>query len=410
MVPDAAKAHYRRMQALQVVTLAAAARAWGRIEPDHLRESWVESMTELEPVVESAQVRAAAFGASYGALTLVQSSGEYRPPAQFVNPRAFAGITSGKLPMRPALASPIFTTLSRISEGVPVADALKSGKAVLDRVVRTSVADAGRLAAGVDAASRAGVGYIRMLNPPSCSRCVVMAGRRYRWNQGFLRHPGCDCVHVQATAKMLSGAEAEGLLFDQHAYFESLTEAEQDRIFTRAGAQAIRDGADMNRVVNARRGMTMPGQHKTVELTGNKRRAVAFPNGRLSPEGIYARAGSREEALRLLEESGYFINRGPLLNPMAGKGWDYEGFGQMGRGGTRRGYRQAALESWRTGVQNDATLTAAQRRVETARLRYEAAMQGRNPYGKGPVEPWHLARAENDYRAQIYSGGEIFTE
>lgn len=410
MVPDAAKAHYRRMQALQVVTLTAAARAWGRVDSEHLRESWAEAAAEFQPVLESAQVRAAAFGASYGAMTLVQSSGEYRPPAQFVDPRAFAQVASGSLPLPAALASPVYATLTRISEGLPVAQALKVGKSRLDRLVRTQVADAGRLAAGVDAASRAGVGYIRMLNPPSCSRCVVMAGRRYRWNQGFLRHPSCDCVHVQATTKMLSGAEAEGLLFDQRAYFESLSEAEQDRIFTRAGAQAIRDGADMNRVVNARRGMTTPGQHKTVELTGNKRRAAAFPNGRLSPEGIYARAGSREEALRLLEENGYFINRGPLLNPMAGKGWDYEGFGQMGRGGTRRGYRQATLESWRTGVQNDATLTAAQRRVETARLRYEAAMRGRNPYGKGPVEPWHLARAENDYRAQLYSRGEIFTE
>src|SRR5699024_469340 len=122
---------------------------------------------------------------------------------------------------------------------------------------------------------------------------------------------------------------------------------------------------------------------KTVELTGSKRRAAAFPNGRLSPEGAYAQAGSREEAIRLLEANGYFIEYGPALNPMAGKGWDYEGFGQMGRGGKRRGYRESTLESWRTGVQNDATLTAAQRRVDTARLRYEAAMQGRNPYGKG---------------------------
>lgn len=37
-------------------------------------------------------------------------------------------------------------------------------------------------------------------------------------------------------------------------YFESLDRAEQDKIFTKAGAQAIRDRADINQVVNARRG------------------------------------------------------------------------------------------------------------------------------------------------------------
>src|SRR5690606_23965723 len=33
--------------------------------------------------------------------------------------------------------------------------------------------------------------YVRMLTPPSCSRCTVLAGRWYRKNAGFARHPGC---------------------------------------------------------------------------------------------------------------------------------------------------------------------------------------------------------------------------
>lgn len=36
------------------------------------------------------------------------------------------------------------------------------------------------------------LGYVRMLTPPSsCDRCVILAGRWYRWNQGFERHPMC---------------------------------------------------------------------------------------------------------------------------------------------------------------------------------------------------------------------------
>jgi hypothetical protein len=45
-----------------------------------------------------------------------------------------------------------------------------------------------------------------------------------------------------------------GLHADPQEYFDSLSEADQDRIFTKAGAQAIRDGADVSRVVSARRG------------------------------------------------------------------------------------------------------------------------------------------------------------
>ena len=35
----------------------------------------------------------------------------------------------------------------------------------------------------------------RVLVPPSCKRCVVLAGRIYRDLEGFKRHPKCDCQH-----------------------------------------------------------------------------------------------------------------------------------------------------------------------------------------------------------------------
>ena len=69
----------------------------------------------------------------------------------------------------------------------------------------------------VDTATRKNVGYVRMLNPPSC-RCSVLAGRFYRWNNGFLRHPKCDCVHVQTPATARA-AETEGLVHDPYEYF-----------------------------------------------------------------------------------------------------------------------------------------------------------------------------------------------
>ena len=83
-----------------------------------------------------------------------------------------------------------------------------------------------------------------------------------------------------------------------------MDEAEQDRVFGKAGAQAIRDGADIARVVNARRGMyTAGGLRLTREAT--TRRGIGRPV-RLMPEEIYRQAnGNRGEALRLLRLHGY---------------------------------------------------------------------------------------------------------
>src|SRR5699024_5247725 len=300
------------MQHLQVLALAAVGSAWETVDSDRIVESWSEAMADVEPVVSRTQRKAAEAGASYGAETLVQSSGEYRAPEGFVNPDAFAGMSSSGAPLRVALMSPAYVTLSPIADGLSVAQALSSGRSQLDGVISTQIADAGRLASGVDAASRAGVGYVRMLNPPSCERCIILAGRRYRWNQGFLRHPRCDCVHVQATVQKLQSAEDEGFLVDQYDYFDSLSEAEQNRIFGKANATAIREGADMNRVVNARRGISAAGD-TTGELStyhGKRRAGLTFEGDRLTPQGIFNQAGSREEARQMLERYGYLYPGG----------------------------------------------------------------------------------------------------
>lgn len=114
------------------------------------------------------------------------------------------------------------------------------------------------------------------------------------------------------------------------AYFSSLSAAEQNRIFTVAGAQAIRDGASITTVVNARRGMyTASAYGRAVRATreGTTRRGAfyraerlrAIQRGlvprsgrgfrlrtpRLAPEEIYRLAGSRSEAIAMLHRFGY---------------------------------------------------------------------------------------------------------
>src|SRR5690606_15514568 len=111
-------------------------------------------------------------------------------------------------------------------------------------------------------------------NPPSCSRCAILAGAYYRSSQAFQRHPGCDCRHIPASESL-----AQDLSVNQAEYFESLPADEQDRIFTKAGAEAIRGGADMSQVVNARRGMRpaqIGGRDILITSEGTTRRGEAF--------------------------------------------------------------------------------------------------------------------------------------
>ena len=110
----------------------------------------------------------------------------------------------------------------------------------------------------------------------------------------------CDCRHIPSTEVV-----AGDLVTDPSAYFDSLSLEEQNRVFTNAGARAIREGADMGRVVNARRGMSMAqvaGRELLVTSERARRGRV-----RLMPESIFEVARSREEALRLLRTHGYIV-------------------------------------------------------------------------------------------------------
>jgi hypothetical protein len=200
------------------------------------------------------------------------------------------------------------------SAGAPLATMFETYEtaAQLAMLAASAVQDAGRNGAFLGMAVRPSVtGYVRMLNPPSCSRCAILAGRFYLLNQGFERHPLCDCRHIPV------GENSRDLTTNPSDYFESLSRADQDRIFTAAGAQAIRDGADINQVVNARRGMRKAqlfGRETWTTLEGTTKRGVArraMGQGRparLMPESIYALATDRDDALRLLSLYGYITS------------------------------------------------------------------------------------------------------
>ncbi|WP_348239952.1 hypothetical protein, partial [Salmonella enterica] len=104
------------------------------------------------------------------------------------------------------------------------------------------------------------------------------------WSDGFKRHPMCHCRNIPAAEDT-----SDDIRTDPMKLFHSLSEAEQNRQFTKAGAQAIRDGADINRVVNSRRGalgLTSPGR-----LTAEEKKALrnGKDRGRLQRVDVYGR-------------------------------------------------------------------------------------------------------------------------
>lgn len=317
------------------VTVAGTAAVWRSIEPDRIVDSWAANLDTVVGQVSAGQTAAAQAGADYVPAVLAAQGVD--ASVSRVNPQAFAGVASDGRPLETLLALPAHQAVGRIAEGQAARPALRQGFRQFGLLVATQVADAGRLASGVGMTSERQVGgYRRQLTPPSCGRCAVLAGKWFKWNQGFQRHPGCDCVHVPAVGPNSDVAGLE--TFDPDAYFDSLDPAQQERAFTKSGAQAIRDGADVGQVVNARRGMKMTSMYgrkvstTTVgtstrgsaarimqretdaqfrKVAGQRYRRLDVP--RLTPEQIYSDAKDRDDAIRLLGRFGYLKGSSPPL-------------------------------------------------------------------------------------------------
>lgn len=114
---------------------------------------------------------------------------------------------------------------------------------------------------------------------------------------------------------------------------------------------------------------------------------------RLSIDGIYSlTGGDREKTIAALKANGYFVDndwRGKV--PEIRKSmWLHDNT-----------YRQGRVE----------LLIAAEKRVQTAKLRYEAVLEGRNPNdGRMPLTPEIAAQCEREYRRWVTSGGQIFQQ
>lgn len=377
VIPEAIIEHYRLMQILQLTGLKTARKLWGKINPDNISETWAKSVEQLEPVMAGLQQRAA-ISAAASVYRALATQGTPIAAEWALDFNAF-GYGNTALLYHPAI-----TALTGIRDSLTVDNALALGRASLDRITTSQISGAGLDASQVEIAARPTVRYVRMVNPPSCARCIILAGRIYTWNEGFARHPRCDCRHIPTTIGDQAEALANGLIDDPAKVFAQMDSAQiaaLEKSLGKASVAALREGADWSQVVNAKRGMSKNGNF-TVEGTSNRGYAGSLlkpGQRRATPSLLLEWAdGDRAKFKQLLTEHGYLLPDGLVLH-----GRDYEGFGQMGRGGTRKAATDAVLDARETGIRdpmNRYTMTAAERREYDAAMRAKAIAEGRNPY------------------------------
>lgn len=223
----------------------AALAAWRRVDGSALGASWDAVVPRVEAVVAEA-VRGNA--ASAGRFTSAVAAADGMTGDVLV-PEAFTGVDGSGRSMRSLLHGAVTTTKQAIGAGMSIPDALITGGSYLTLMLKTAVADVERSSSMAAAAGKGYVRYVRLVNPGACSRCAILAGSD-RYRSSFQRHPACRC----STVPVRGTDFPDGLFTSPEEYFGSLSRSEQDRVFTPAGAEAIRLGASPISVVNARRG------------------------------------------------------------------------------------------------------------------------------------------------------------
>jgi hypothetical protein len=209
-----------------------------------------EIRPQVVTAVQEAQQESASLAPLYIAGTLL-AAGTVSAPLALLVASAFGGLAANGLVLD-ALMDFAFGYYRRArAADVPETEARALGLAKLLTYVSTETNDTARLALHVGAVVEPDIaGYERVVTLPACGRCILLSGRLYRYSTGFLRHPRCDCSMRPVTSEQWREG---GTSRSAPALFDGMTRAQQDKAFGKGEAAAIRAGADIGRVVNARR-------------------------------------------------------------------------------------------------------------------------------------------------------------
>jgi len=320
---------YSAAQRTEIQAAAAALlRRWRRMGRD-FDASWSVVGPELLWILDTAQQRVAAGALAYMPAVLAETGQPLHEPAYAVEPSALVGAAGDGRPTESLLYGGVTHAKEAVAGGATIAQALAAGGQFISLAAGTALSDTGRTAEKMAGHARRVTGYVRMLNPPSCGRCVALAGSWTSAKTAFRRHPGCDCRNIPQAE-----ATADDVTVGVEGYLSSLDDAALAKALgSKANAQAFRDGADPIQIINAYRQKAKPAQifNRRVQYTyeGTTRRGLAYRamdaagvtggfarrqvgdryfssrNVRLMPETIYARAKNRDEALQMLRDYGW---------------------------------------------------------------------------------------------------------
>lgn len=391
-VPQSSLDFYRHQQQIAAATVGSATKLWRRMGAE-FDSSWFTVKPRLEQVVAVGRAAAASSAVQYTPALLAET-GQVAPAAGRVNTAAFLATAPDGRSMSALLDQSVVHAKTAVKHGASATRALSMTETWLSGMLLTVMADTRRGVVGADIAARPAVaGYTRMLNAPSCSRCVILAGKWFRWNTGFQRHPRCDCIHVPAVSK--SFAQKSGFFSDPYEYFNSLSKDQQEKVFGRIEARAVRDGADIFRVENIKlRGLAT--------AKGNLRYGTP---SRMTVDDIYRTAGTRTNAIRMMQQEGYILPAGQV--PTGAVLGQREGFGALGKGGRARAASDAVTAARATGVRdplNRYTMTSAERRLYDAQYRLnEARATGMWPRSIGENS------ADRYSKPRVLAPGELAT-
>jgi hypothetical protein len=329
-LPASARRYIAQQRRELQAAVTSVSRLWSRMGAD-FDASYAEIEPQLLAVTGTAQARMASGSQVYVPAVMAETE-QVSEVIGRADVSPLIGVDGSGRPMSSLLYQAVVHAKSDVGEGIPYRAALRNSRGWLSTATGTALSDTGRQSESLGMGLRSVGAYVRVLVPPSCSRCVVLAGARYDAQTAFQRHPGCDCRNIPADDE----ATAAELTLNPQEYFLSLSDTEQDATFGLDGADAIRAGADVNQVVNARRGMSasqVGGRAVLTTSEGTTRRGMAYTRlspskasdvkragtrygtatraraaanrPRLMPETIRAVATDQADYLRLLRANGY---------------------------------------------------------------------------------------------------------
>ncbi len=243
---EIADARQRNLIGISDVATARGLRLWQNMDYNALDASWARVSPQIVAQSTNAQARSVS-GADKFTSAISDEYGFESENARII-PQAFVGVDGSGRPLESLLHGAVTTTKQAVGAGLGAHQAMEAGANYLALMIKTALADIGRSGDMVSSVGKGYTRYIRVVEPGACSRCIVLAGSdRFK---PFKRHPACKCTTQPITDEDYDASAAHS----PSGVFERMSETDQDRAFGRAGAQAIRDGADVGQVVSARRG------------------------------------------------------------------------------------------------------------------------------------------------------------